>query len=385
MRIYLDNAATTFPKPPEVYTAVGQYQRELGAPVGRGAYLEAIEVQRRVDRCRQLAAELLGAGDPRRIVFTFNGTDSLNLALQGLIRPGDHVVTTAAEHNSVLRPLRWLSERRGIRLTVVPCDPTGLVSVEGIREACQAPTRLVCVTHASNVTGSVQPIEEVGQTARSAGALMVLDAAQTAGQWPIDLGAFPVDVLCCSGHKGLLGPLGTGLVWLGPAAEEQIDDYRLGGTGTQSEKEEQPETLPDRFESGNHNAPGLLGLGAALEWLRTTGIETVARHERELTGRLLEGLAGIPEVKVHGPAAEAPRTGVVSVTVDGYEPQTLAALLDEHFGVQTRAGFHCAPRIHAALGTAATGGTLRFSIGPFNTTDDVDAAVEGMRELAGAV
>lgn len=166
MRIYLDNAATTFPKPPEVYTAVGQYQRELGAPVGRGAYLEAIEVQRRVDRCRQLAAELLGAGDPRRIVFTFNGTDSLNLALQGLIRPGDHVVTTAAEHNSVLRPLRWLSERRGIRLTIVPCDPSGLVSVEGIREACQAPTRLVCVTHASNVTGSVQPIEEIGQTAQ---------------------------------------------------------------------------------------------------------------------------------------------------------------------------------------------------------------------------
>lgn len=383
MRIYLDNAATTFPKPPEVYAAVDEYQRELGAPVGRGAYREAIEVQRRVDRCRQLAAELLGAGDPRRMIFTFNGTDSLNLALQGLIRPGDHVVTTAAEHNSVLRPLRWLADRRGVRVTVAPCNETGLVSVDAIRAACTAGTRLVCVTHASNVTGAVQPVEEIGAIARRAGALLVLDAAQTAGQRPIDLGALPVDVLCCSGHKGLLGPLGTGLVWLGPAAEEQIDDYRLGGTGTQSEREEQPTTLPDRFESGNHNAPGLVGLGAALDWLRRTGVAEVARREHELTGRLLAGLATIPQVRVYGPRMDAPRTGVVSVTVEGYEPQTLAALLDEHFGVQTRAGFHCAPRMHQTLGTAAGGGTLRLSVGPFSTAEEIDTAVDGLRELAG--
>ena len=382
MRIYLDNAATSFPKPPEVAAAVLHYQTELGAPVGRGGYAEAITVQRKVDRCRQLAAELLGAGDPKRIVFTFNGTDSLNLALQGLVRRGDHIVTTAAEHNSVLRPLRWLQERHGAQVTVVPCDAAGVVSPDDVRKACERPTRLVCFTQASNVTGAIQPALEIAEIARAAGALTVLDAAQTAGQWPIDLGQMPVDVLCCSGHKGLLGPLGTGLVWLGPGAESQMDDYRLGGTGTQSEREEQPETLPDRYESGNHNAPGLVGLGAALEWLRGRGVGAVQAHEQALTGQLLEGLARIPAVTVCGPPAGAARTGVVSLTVAGYEPQTVAALLDEHFGIQCRAGLHCAPRVHAALGTAATGGTVRLSVGPFSTSEHIAAALAGLAELS---
>jgi len=382
-RIYLDNGATSFPKPPAVYDAVDHYNRNLGVAVGRGAFSQAVELQATVNRARALAAQLFSAESHERIAFTFNCTDSLNTALHGLIEPGTHIVTTVTEHNSVLRPLRELQRRLGIEVSYATMDETGYVSPDAVREVLRPETSLVAVNHASNVTGTIQPIADIGQIARDAGALFLVDAAQSAGQIPINLAQAPIDVLCCAGHKGLLGPLGTGLLYIRPGVEERLRSFRQGGTGTRSEEDLQPDSLPDKYESGNHNAPGLVGLAAALEYVTDRGVETIRAHEQELTARLLAGLAEIPSLTQYGPADAAERVAVVSVSVDGFDPQDLAGILDDSFGIQTRAGLHCAPRIHAELGTQATGGTLRISPGPFSTSEDIDAALTALKELTG--
>lgn len=381
-RIYLDNAATSFPKPEAVYAAMDRYNRELGVPLGRGAYAQAVEVQSTIHRCRRRAAELLGAESPERIVFTLNATDSLNLALHGLLGPGDHVVTSVVEHNSVLRPLRELQQRCGTQVTYVDCDNAARIDPASIRTALRPETKLIAVTHASNVTGTIQPIAELGEIARRADVLLLVDAAQTAGHLPVDLSRLPIDLLACAGHKGLLGPLGTGLLYVRPGVEERLRSLRQGGTGTRSEDDAQPETLPDKYEPGNHNVPGLVGLEAGLGWLQETGVEAVHARETELTGRLLEGLRSLDRITLFGPDAPQERTGVVSLTVAGYEPQIVATILDEHFGIQARAGLHCAPRIHGRLGTLQSGGTLRLSVGPFTTQEHVDDAVRALREIA---
>jgi cysteine desulfurase family protein len=384
-RIYLDNAATSFPKPEAVHDAVDHYNRVIGAAVGRGAYGEAVEAQRVVDRCRKRVADLFGAGDVNRVIFTFNGTDSLNLALHGLIEPGDRVVTSVLEHNSVLRPLREMQDRMKVDVVTIPAEQDGRLDPGRFREVIRPGTKVVSIVHASNVSGVVQPIAEIGEMARKAGALFVLDAAQTAGHLPIDMRALPIDVLCCPGHKGLLGPLGTGLVVLAAGVEERLRSLRQGGTGSVSEQDRQPGTLPDKYESGNHNAPGLIGLEAALAWLDEQGLDKIRKHEQELTSRLLDGLAGREALSVHGSTDLNARVGVVSVTIDGYEPQVLASILDESFQVQTRAGLHCAPGAHRCLGTFEGGGTVRLSVGPFTTEEDIDAAVAALHEIAGEV
>ncbi|MGE3313970.1 MAG: aminotransferase class V-fold PLP-dependent enzyme [Planctomycetaceae bacterium] len=384
-RIYLDNAATSFPKPAAVYDAVDRYNRQIGAAVGRGAYGEAMESQRVVDRCRKRAADLFGAADVNRVLFTFNGTDSLNLALHGLIDAGDRVVTSAIEHNSVLRPLRELKDRWNVEVTHVPAERDGRIDVARFREAIRPGTKVVSLIHASNVSGVLQPIAEVGELARRAGAVFVVDAAQTAGHVPIDMSALPIDVLCSPGHKGLLGPLGTGLVVLGRGMEERLRSFRQGGTGSVSEQEQQPSTLPDKYESGNHNAPGLFGLEAALAWIDEQGIDSLRQHERRLTERLIDGLSGNPAIVVHGSTDPDDRVGVVSFTIEGYEPQILASILDENFHVQTRAGLHCAPGAHRCLGTLESGGTVRLSVGPFTTEGEIDAAISAITEVAGAI
>lgn len=381
-RIYLDNAATSFPKPEPVYRAVDDYQRRLGASVGRGAYAEGVEAAALVARCRKRAATLLGAERPERIVFTLNGTDSLNLALHGVLRPGDHVITSVLEHNSVARPLRWMEQRLNVSVTRLAPDGAGEIDPDAVRAALQPATRLVAITHASNVTGAVQPIHDIGKVARDAGVLFLVDAAQTAGQWPIDVSRTPVDLVACSGHKGLLGPLGTGLLYLRPGIETRVDSLRQGGTGTSSESDCEPESLPDKYEPGNHNAPGLAGLEAALTWLSERTVTAVQAHERELTTRLLAGLRGIQGLSRHGPDAGDQRTGVVSVTIENFDPHDVAAILDERFHVQVRSGLHCAPGAHAQIGTLASGGTVRLSVGPFTTTDDVDVAVAALAEIA---
>lgn len=382
-RIYLDNAATSFPKPASVAQAIVEHFR-CGAPAGRGSYAEAVESSARVANCRHRAAGLLGAESRERILFTFNGTDSLNIALHGLLNAGDHVVTSVLEHNSVLRPLRELQCRCEVEVTQVPADRFGCVAPDDFRRALRPTTRLVALVHASNVSGAIQPVAEIGRIAHDAGALFLVDAAQTAGHVPINLREFPIDLLACSGHKGLLGPLGTGLLYLHPGVEQRLRSFRQGGTGTQSEDDRQPDSLPDKFEAGNLNVPGLVGLEASVAFLQERGVATLAEHVRQLTQQLLDGLAEIPAVRVFGPPTTHNRVGVVSISVRDYDPQELAAILEQGWRIQARAGLHCAPGAHRSLGTLASGGTVRFSVGQFNTRDDIDAAVRALREITSA-
>lgn len=380
MTIYLDNAATSFPKPEEVYRAVDDYQRHVGAAAGRGGYRATRTAETLVDRARRNVARLFGT-TPSRIIFTLNGTDSLNLALHGFLRPGDHVVTTALEHNSVLRPLAWLRENRGIAVSIVPVRGDGRLSCDDIRREIVSSTRLICMTHASNVTGVVQPIAEVGEMCRQQGVRLLVDAAQTAGHLAIDLANLPIDMLACPGHKGLLGPLGTGVLFLSDEMDDLVEPVRLGGTGTHSEDEAPPLVAPARYEAGNLNVPGLVGLTASVDWLLARDADERHRHERNLREELASSLSEIPGVTVFH--ADRPETvGVLSFGVSGYGPQEVAAILDENFDIACRAGFHCAPRVHQALGTFDRGGTVRFSVGPFSQPEHVRSAVDAVRQLA---
>lgn len=380
--IYLDNAATSFPKPPAVYDTLDQYHRQQGVAVGRGAYRQAIEVQAEVDRCRQRVAQLLNAELPRQIIFTFNGTDSLNLAIHGSLRPGAHVITSVLEHNSVLRPLRELERDGQIELSLVSAGREGLVNPDDFRQALRPTTQLIALTHASNVTGAIQPVDEVGQIAREARVVFLVDAAQTAGHLPLDVRALSADLLACPGHKALLGPLGTGVLYIRPGLEANLRSVRQGGTGTRSEDELQPESLPDKYEAGNHNAPGLIGLSAALKWRAEQPADALAAHERQLVEHLLAGLKTIPGIEIHGPQSAAGRVGVVSLSVGDQDPQVVATLLDQMAQVQVRSGLHCAPGAHRALGTLERGGTVRLSVGPFTTIAELDLALDALRQLA---
>jgi cysteine desulfurase family protein len=380
-RIYLDNAATSWPKPEAVYEAVDHYLREVGGPNGRSGYREALEANRIIERARRGVAQLMGARNPAHVVFGFNGTDVLNLAIRGIVRPGDHVVTTVCEHNSVLRPLRALHETADVAVTYVPCDGDGFVSPDDVRAAMRPNTRLVALVHASNVTGAVQPVAGIGKVVREAGAYFLVDAAQSLGHVPIDVEELGADLLAAPGHKGLLGPLGTGVLYIRPGVERELQPLRCGGTGSRSEEDRQPDVLPDKYEPGNHNLPGLAGLAAATEYLRTTTIGVIHAHHAELTSRLLEGLSDVPGLTIHGPPASANRTSVVSITLEGYDPQELAAMLDASQRIQCRAGLHCAPRMHEALGTTAGGGTLRLSPGNFTTREEIDTVIATLTEV----
>lgn len=381
-RIYLDNAATSWPKPEGVYAAVDDYQRRLGAAAGRGAYREAGEVERLVADARSQVAKLIGCRDARRIIFGFNGTDVLNTALHGAIRNGDHVVTTAAEHNSVLRPLRWLAEHRNVAVTYVPCNATGMVDPDEVAAAIQHNTRLVAVVHASNVTGALQPVAEIADAAHNKGVLLLVDAAQSLGHVPIDVCQLPIDLLAAPGHKGLMGQLGTGVLYIAPGVEDQVESFRQGGTGTQSDDDVQPQSLPDKYESGNHNVPGLVGLGAAVAFLQDRGVEQVRQHEQQLTARLIAGLNELEGVSLYGPNDPEQQVGVVSFNLDDFAPQEVAGMLDASHQIQSRAGFHCAPRMHQALGTAERGGTVRLSVGLFNSPEEIDTALRAIADLA---
>ncbi|MCA9177316.1 MAG: aminotransferase class V-fold PLP-dependent enzyme [Planctomycetales bacterium] len=385
-RIYLDNAATSWPKPAPVAEAMLRYLTENGAPAGRSGYAEANAAQRLVDDCRRRLAQLVGADHPRRIAMAFNGTDALNMALHGLLRAGDHVVTTVWEHNSVLRPLAHLARHGGVEVTYLEGNGFA-VNDDEVAAAMRDETRLVAITHVSNVTGAIQPVHKIGrQVAEHPRALLLVDAAQSLGHLPIDVVDLGADLLAAPGHKGLRGPLGTGLLYVGPRAEPQLQSWRQGGTGTQSEEPMQPEALPERLEAGNLNMPGIAGLAAAVALLSTEQLAAAAEHERRLTERLLTGLAELPDVQVHGPAdpSSALRTSVVSITSTLLPPQELAALLDASFRIQTRAGLHCAPLAHRKLNTLSQGGTLRFSPGPETKLEEIDYALQALRELHGA-
>jgi len=380
-RIYLDHAATTWPKPEAVYSEMDRYARQVGAAAGRAAYAEAMEGERLVRRCRADIAGLLGDTERERIVFTQNGTDSLNLAIHGLLRPGDHVVTTVCEHNSVLRPLRFHQQKRDVRVTYVRCDGEGFVSPDDVAAAILPGTRLIAMLHASNVTGAVQPAEEVGRIAAEREIPFLLDAAQSLGHLPISAKALHQPLIGAPGHKGLLGPLGTGTLYVPPGLESRLESLKQGGTGTRSDEDLQPTSLPDKYESGNLNVPAIVGLGEGVRAIAAGDLATSLAREQELCSRLLRGLSEIPGVILYGPKSTYRRLGVVSFNLAGFEPQELAALLDSAYHIQVRAGIHCAPRMHTALGTSPRG-TVRISISPHSTTEvEINAVIAALREI----
>lgn len=381
-RRYFDHAATSFPKPPGVVAAVQHYLENIGVSAGRGAYREAVESGRLLDDCRTAIRQLLRARPADSVIFALNGTDALNLAIKSLVGPGDHAVTTAMDHNSVLRPLSALAGR-GSTWTAVEVDPhTTRLEPAAIERALRPETRLVIVNHASNVTGCVQPIAEIGEVCRRRGVLLLIDAAQTAGHLPIDFGSLPADLLAMPGHKGLLGPLGTGVLLIREGVERRMRSVREGGTGSRSELPEQPEQSPDKFEAGSHNAPGIAGLRAAMAWLLERGVESIRRHELHLMSRFVDQIADTPGLTLYGTQNPAERVGVFSLRVAGLAPDELSAILDEQFGALSRSGLHCAPLAHRTIGTAGDGGTTRLSLGVFHTDEDIDAAAAAIREIA---
>ncbi|MFO1007823.1 MAG: aminotransferase class V-fold PLP-dependent enzyme [Planctomycetaceae bacterium] len=386
-RIYLDNAATSFPKPEPVIAAVVDYMTQCGVAAGRGSSRRATELDGRIAACRGALARMWNAESPREILFTLNGTDSLNLAIYGVLRPGDHVVTTELEHNSVLRPLRMWEAERGVTITHVPPAADGRVNPQHVAAAVQKNTRLVAITHASNVTGVVQPIEEIGDAIRSRpDVLYLVDAAQTAGHRPIDVQQSRIDLLCCSGHKGLLGPLGTGVVSLRASRVSEVRSWRQGGTGSQSESLDQPTTAPDKYESGNPNAAGIVGLAAALDWIQSQRIDSLSKRAQDLAIVLYLGLMANPRVRIVSPdPARISNVGVISFVLDGVDPRVAATLLDSHFGIEVRAGLHCAPLIHRSLGTLDSGGTIRASVGPFTQDADIDALLAALMMITTAM
>ena len=375
----MNNAATSWPKPECVYQAVDGYLRHYGASQGRGSFKRSQEATSIIESCRQSLARLFNVEDPRRFVFTKNCSEALNLAIKGLLRPADHVVTSSMEHNSVWRPLKTLEQKGVITLTQVMCNQQGEIDLADVERAFTPKTRLLVFMHASNVTGTIFPVAELAGIANAHNALFLLDAAQTAGVFPIDIGGLNLDLLACSGHKGLLGPQGTGALYISPGLK--LQPLMEGGTGSSSLSPYQPETLPDGFETGTPNGPGLAGLGAALEFILSTGIDSIRRKEHQLTVQLLEQLGHIPGVVIYGPNDPDRRVAVVSFNLPKVDPGEVGAVLDEVFNVMVRTGLHCSPQAHRTIGTVDHG-TVRVSPGLFNTSEEIDYFIDAVREIA---
>lgn len=379
--LYLDNAATSWPKPACVGRAMSVFLRQMGANPGRSGHRMAVEAARVVYRVREALAAWFGATDPLRVVFGMNATEGLNLALHGLLRPGDHVVTTSMEHNAVMRPLRDL-EAQGVRLSIANCAPDGTLQPAVVQACLRPETRLIVMTHASNVCGTLLPVAQVGALARAHGALLLVDAAQTAGLYPLDMQRDGVDLLAFTGHKSLCGPTGTGGLILGPRLDvNELRPLKQGGTGSASEREKQPDFAPDRYESGTLNTVGLAGLLAGLEWLKGRGVDGLRAQERALCALLLEGLCGIPGVQVYGPACAECRTATVAFNIAGCSPSEVGQRLDEEFGILCRVGLHCAPAAHRTLGSFPIG-SVRFSLGARSSRAQVLCAIRAVRMLA---
>lgn len=380
-RIYLDHAATSWPKSDAVLEAMGRFARECGAAAGRGGYQSAAQADQIVALTRRSIATLIGAAKAECVSLHSNGTAALNAAIHGVVRPGDHVVTCAAEHNSVLRPLHHLEKRSSIRLTVIPTNASGIVDVDQLLDAVTDETRLVTLTHASNVTGAVQGVTEVGQALANRGAIFLCDAAQTFGTLPIDVAATGIDLLAAPGHKASGGPLGTGFLYAAESVHAMLVPHVQGGTGSQSESLEMPSTMPSMMEAGNLNVPALAGWSVALGELRSSDAAARAHHARALASRLHDELASIDHIRVFGGVSELP---IASLAIEGLSPSDAAVILDAEFGIETRAGMHCAALIHPFLGSDPEG-TLRISAGHTSTDADVDAAIESLRSMIATI
>lgn len=375
--IYLDNAATTFPKPKQVYDAVLDCMENYGANPGRAGHKLAMRAGREIYDCRENIAKLLNISNPMNIVFTHNATDSLNLAIKGVVKSGDHIITTSIEHNSVIRPIKALEEK-GKQNTIVKCDEYGQLNTEDIKKAIKPNTKLIVTTHASNVCGTLVDIEAVGNIAKENNILYLVDASQTLGVYDVDVQKINVDMVAAPGHKCLLGPQGTGILYIREGLA--LDILKEGGTGSNSEELFQPNMMPDRYESGTHNTPGIAGLNAGVNFVIETGIDKIRKHEEELCSYMLERLSEVPNIKIYGPLDSKKRAAVISINIGNIDSGEVTFMLDDVYGIATRSGIHCSPLAHETLGTLIQG-TVRFSFGYFSTKEEVDKSIEALKEI----
>lgn len=377
--IYLDNAATTFPKPENVYTAMDKFLREKGGNPGRGSHSLALAAGAVIEETRWLTAQFLHTSEVERVIFTLNCTDSLNLALKGILKPGDHVIVSSLEHNAVMRPLTKL-EKQGVNISRVPVSPgRGFTLPVDIEKAILPQTRMIVTVHASNVNGIIQPIEEYGAIARKHNLLFLVDAAQSTGHLDLNVEDSKIDLLAFSGHKGTFGPPGVGVLYIGARANP--DTIREGGTGSFSEYETQPEQFPDRFESGTLNSVGICGLGAGLKFIQDTGLDKIIAHEKKLVDVLISGLSGIPGLILYFAPDREKQAPVISFNIQGYDPGEVATILDQAFDIKVRSGLHCAPAAHKTLGTYPKG-TVRISPGYFNTETEIEQVIQAINKIA---
>jgi cysteine desulfurase family protein len=377
--IYLDNAATAFPKPEVVYTSMDHFYRNFGVNPGRSGYDLCLESGAEVENTRKLLTSFFNGTDPNRLCFGYNSTDALNLIIFGMLRPGDHAISTLVEHNSVLRPLYHLSQI-GVEVDYVPFDGAGFVDPDEIRRRFRPSTRLVIVNHASNVIGAVQPIADIGRYCRAAGIPFAIDASQSAGKIPIDMEAQYLDVVAFTGHKSLLGPTGIGGLYVREGIE--IRHTRAGGTGVRSADRLHLDEYPYRLEYGTPNTIGIAGLHAGLKWILERGMSSVHEHEMKLTAMLRDGLSGIPGVSVYCAEDLKDHIGVLAFNLQGMEAADVGVMLDVDYDILCRTGLHCAPLVHQQLGTDKLRGSLRFGVGPFNTEGQIQTAIQAVSEIA---
>ncbi|WP_442602499.1 aminotransferase class V-fold PLP-dependent enzyme [Paenibacillus sp. KN14-4R] len=375
---YFDHAASSWPKPPQVTEAMVRNLAECGANPGRGSHAMAVKASRVLFETRRNAAKLFGVHNPNDISFALNTTAALNLAILGYVREGAHVICTAVEHNSVRRPLEFLKRTRDVSVTYVSADIRGKVKVADVEAAIRPNTELVVVNHSSNLLGTIQPVPEIGAMCRRRGVRLLVDAAQSAGILPLDVDAMGIDMLAFPGHKGLLGPQGTGGIYIHP--ELELEPLMHGGTGSQSEALEQPKVRPDRYEAGTPNTVGIAGLNEGIKYVLGETVEKIHAHEWALSQRLMEGLIQIPGIQLLGPELGEKKTGIVAFNVGGADSSEISFILDQTFGIAVRAGYHCTPLAHEAIGTLATG-AVRASVGYSTTTDDVDYFIDAMKEI----
>jgi cysteine desulfurase family protein len=378
--IYFDNAATSWPKPEETYTAMDRYSRMTGGSPGRSGHRLSIEAGRIILDTREAIARLLGINDLFQIIFTMNATQALNLAVFGLLSSGDHVITSSMEHNSVMRPLRALEER-GVEISVITCSPRGELDPQDVLDAIKNNTKAIYLTHASNVTGTIMPIREVGKITRDHGLTFCIDAAQTAGVLPLNIDESNIDLLAFTGHKSLYGPQGTGGLYIRKSLEKEMQPLMVGGTGSRSEFETQPDFMPDKYECGTPNGIGLAGLGAGVDFILVNGMSAIRAKEKALTQYFLDGLKPIQGVTIYSPGDAARQISIVSFNIAGVLPSEASLAFDEQFGIMSRPGLHCAPSAHRTIGTFP-GGTVRFSFGYFNTEDEINQALAAVRQLS---
>lgn len=375
--IYFDNAATTMHKPPQVITAVTEAMQQMGN-AGRGVHSASLGTSRTIFDTRVKLAQFFHASDPSRIAFTCNSTESLNLAIKGALRPGDHVITTELEHNSVLRPL-YEMEEKGVSLSFVSGDKWGRIRIPDFEKEIRGETRAIVCTHASNLTGNVVDIEAVGEIAKKHGLLFIVDASQSAGVFPIDVDKMHIDILCFTGHKGMYGPQGTGGIYVREGIS--LRPLKSGGSGVQTYSHTHPKEMPTALEAGTLNGHGIAGLHAALEFLEQTGLEEIRKKEQELMMRFYQGVMQIPGVFVYGDFSTKERCAVVALNLEDYDSSDIADELSERYGICVRPGAHCAPLMHQALGTVEQG-AVRFSFSYFNTEEEIDRGIEALRKIA---